>query len=63
MCIRDRYKITTKKWLSPQGIWVNDTEGIEPDVNISLNSDYLKNPIDANDNQLKKAIEISSNDA
>lgn len=59
----DQYKITTKKWLSPQGIWVNDTEGIEPDVNISLNSDYLKNPIDANDNQLKKAIEISSNDA
>lgn len=59
----DQYKITTKKWLSPQGIWVNDTEGIEPDVNIRLNSDYLKNPSDANDNQLKKAIEISSNGA
>lgn len=58
----DQYKITTKKWLSPRGIWVNDTEGIEPDFNVNLNSDYLKNPTEANDNQLKKAIEISSND-
>lgn len=58
----DQYKITTKKWLSPQGVWVNETGGIEPDVNVSLNSDYLKNPNDSNDNQLKKAIEMSSND-
>lgn len=58
----DQYKITTKKWLSPQGVWVNETGGIEPDVNVSLNSDYLKNPSDSNDNQLKKAIEMSSND-
>lgn len=58
----DQYKITTKKWLSPQGVWVNETGGIEPDVNVSLNSDYLKNLSDSNDNQLKKAIEMSSND-
>lgn len=58
----DQYKITTKKWLSPQGVWVNETGGIEPDVNVNLNSDYLKNPNDSNDNQLKKAIEMSSND-
>ena len=57
-----QYKITTKKWLSPQGVWVNETGGIEPDVNVNLNSDYLKNPNDSNDNQLKKAIEMSSND-
>ena len=58
----DQYKITTKKWLSPQGVWLNETGGIEPDVNVNLNSDYLKNPNDSNDNQLKKAIEMSSND-
>ena len=28
----DQYKFTTKKWLSPKGTWVNDTEGIVPDV-------------------------------
>ncbi len=58
----DQYKITTKKWLSPKGIWVNDKQGIEPDVKVKLNADYLKNPSDANDNQLKAAIELVNKD-
>lgn len=27
-------KYTTSKWLSPSGVWVNETEGIEPDVEV-----------------------------
>ncbi len=55
----DQYKITTKKWLSPKGNWINDTKGIKPDTEIQLSEDYLKNPIDENDNQLKEAIKVS----
>lgn len=55
----DKYKITTKRWLSPKGNWVNDTEGINPDVDVSLNADYLKNPTDENDNQLAEAIKTA----
>lgn len=58
----DQYKITTKKWLSPNGIWVNDTHGIEPDVEINLGADYLKKPSDDTDAQLKSAIELVSKD-
>lgn len=50
------YKITTKKWLSPNGIWINGV-GIKPDIEVTLNEDYYLNPTDENDNQLQKAIE------
>lgn len=53
----DQYKITTKKWLTPKGNWINDTEGIEPDIKITLSDQYYANPIDKNDNQLLRAIE------
>lgn len=53
----DQYKITTKKWLTPKGSWVNDTEGIVPDVEIELSNKYFENPIDENDNQLNRAID------
>jgi len=53
----DQYKITTKKWLSPKGAWVNDTKGIAPDIEISLPDEYYKNPTFENDTQLRRAIE------
>lgn len=53
----DQYKITTKKWLTPNGTWVNDTEGIEPDIEVSLSNSYYKNPTDENDNQLQTVLE------
>ena len=53
----DQYKITTKKWLSPKGAWVNDTEGVVPDIEIELSKKFFKNPIDENDNQLNRALE------
>lgn len=56
----DQYKITTMKWLTPKGTWVNDTEGIIPDVEVKLSDKYAENPIDENDNQLEAALkEIS----
>lgn len=53
----DKYKITTKKWLSPKGNWVNKTNGIEPDVKVKLSDKYLTNPTKENDNQLNVAID------
>jgi len=51
------YKFTTKKWLTPNGICI-DKVGIEPDYKVSLDDNYMNNPIDENDNQLNKAIEL-----
>lgn len=53
----DQYKITTKKWLTPKGTWVNDTEGIVPDIEVELSDEYFNNPVEKNDNQLSRAIE------
>ncbi len=55
----DKYKITTKRWLSPNGNWVNDTEGIVPDVEVKLDKKYFDNPTDENDNQLQEAIKVA----
>lgn len=54
-------KITTKKWLTPKGTWINGV-GIEPTITVEINDKYLSNPIFDNDNQLSTAIsEISKN--
>lgn len=45
--------ITVAKWLTPNGRWVNDTQGFEPDVKIEADKeDSTKDP------QLDKAVEI-----
>lgn len=49
------YKITTKKWLTPKGNWVNK-KGVTPDISILSNDKYKKNPVEKNDNQLKTAL-------
>lgn len=48
------YKITTKKWLTPKGNWVNDTEGILPDIEVDLK--------EGEDSQYNKAIELITNE-
>ena len=58
----DKYKITTKKWLSPSGKWVNDTKGIAPDITISIDEKFISNPIEENDNQLKEALKLAKNE-
>ena len=50
------YKITTKKWLTPKGNWINE-KGVSVDIEVSLNEEYYKNPSDETDNQLQKALE------
>ena len=52
----DQYKITTKKWLTPNGDWINE-KGIEPDIEVKLNNEYFYNPSDETDNQLQTAID------
>lgn len=54
--------ITVAKWLTPNGRWVNDTQGLVPDVKIENEKKKLEadgeteNP--AQDLQLQKALEI-----
>lgn len=49
------YKVTTKKWLSPNGVWVNDV-GITPDIYIEGPKDWY-NYTHEKDPQLQKALE------
>lgn len=49
------YKITTKKWLTPKGNWINK-KGVIPDVDVTLNEKYYEEPSEQNDNQLQAAI-------
>lgn len=51
-----QYKITTKKWLTPTGNWINGT-GVTADIVEKLNDSYNETPMEANDNQLQRAIE------
>lgn len=43
--------ITTARWLTPKGTWVNDKGGLEPDIEVK------DNPDTETDEQLEKAIE------
>lgn len=52
-----QYKITTKKWLTPKGNWLNDRKGIEPDVYVDGNSFYFANDSLSDDMQLCKIID------
>lgn len=44
--------ITVAKWLTPNGRWVNDTKGLEPDVKVESSTKIEKDP------QLEKALEL-----
>lgn len=50
-------KYTVQEWYTPKGNKVNSI-GISPTYEIVLNDNYYKNPIEANDNQLQKAIQV-----
>lgn len=52
----NKYKITTKKWLTPKGNWINDTEGIIPDIEVDTEIISFGNT-EYDDAQLKRAIE------
>ena len=50
-----QYKVTTKKWLTSNGEWINEV-GVKPNLEISLSEDYYKNPTLENDSQYQAAI-------
>ena len=50
-------KFTIESWLTPNGEKI-DQKGIEPTFEVKLDDKYYKNPTDANDAQLQKALEI-----
>lgn len=49
------YKFTTKKWLSPKGNWIHE-KGVTPDIVVQLDTAYINDPTDENDNQLQTAL-------
>lgn len=53
----ENYKITTKKWLTPNGNWVHGV-GLNPDYEVNLNTAYYENPTKENDNQLNEALRL-----
>lgn len=52
----EQYKFTTKKWLTPNGTWINGV-GVSTDIDVEFNKDYYDNPTHDNDKQLQAAIE------
>ena len=52
----DKYKITTKNWLTSEGKWI-DGKGLEPDIEISLQEKYFESLAEEDDNQLTTAKE------
>lgn len=52
-----QYKITVKKWLTPKGNWINDSEGLTPDIEVELDKKYYETYNNEDDTQLQKAIE------
>lgn len=55
-----KYKITIKKWLTPKGNWINDTKGIEPDIEVELSEKYMTTGLDEDDSQLQEALDYIS---
>lgn len=53
----EQYKITTKKWLTPNGNWINDTKGIKPDIEVDMDESVYNDYSEHKDVQLKKALE------
>lgn len=52
-------KYTSALWYMPNGECIDEV-GIEPDVVVELDQNYLDNPVEENDNQLNEAIKVLS---
>ncbi|MBQ9011248.1 MAG: peptidase S41, partial [Bacilli bacterium] len=55
----DKFKLTTKNWLTSQGTWV-DGKGITPDIEVTLDQKFYETYSEEDDNQLKMALEEAS---
>ena len=51
-----QYKVTTMKWLTSNGVWI-DSNGITPDLEVQLNEEYYIDPTRENDNQFQAAVD------
>lgn len=51
-------KFTIENWLTSSGQKI-DQKGIEPTIEVKLDDKYYKNPTDANDAQLQKALKVA----
>ena len=49
-----QYKITVKKWLTPKGNWINDSEGLTPDIEVELDKKYYETYDNEDDTQLQR---------
>ena len=58
---KEQYKITTKKWLTPKGHWINDTKGIKPTDEVKLDKKYAETHEKEDDNQLQAALKYLEN--
>lgn len=52
-----QYKITVKKWLTPKGNWINNTKGIEPDIDVDMSDKYYETFDEKDDTQLSRALQ------
>lgn len=50
-------KYTVQNWLTPNGNWLNEV-GLEPTDYVEQSNEYYDNPINDNDSQLQKALEL-----
>ncbi len=50
--------ITVAKWLTPNGRWVNETAGLEPDVIVEIEEGASEDEGEEKDPQLDKALEL-----
>ena len=57
-----KYKLTTKKWLTPNGNWINETEGIIPYEEVELDEEYYKTLSEEDDSQLNYVIKYLDKD-
>lgn len=53
----EQYKLTTKKWLTSKGEWINGV-GIEPTYYVELSNSFYENPSVETDNQLQSALSL-----
>jgi len=56
-----QYKITIKKWLTPNGNWIDNTEGITPDIEVDMSEEYYQTYNNDDDRQLQKALDYLKN--
>ena len=52
-----QYKITVKKWLTPKGNWIDQNQGIDPDIEVELDAKYYETYENKDDTQLQRALQ------